>query len=100
MALPQTAVAIVSLRMTLGIRRSSFQLCVAAFADHAMATAQIGEDRLVPLVAQFSTTRASGFRGTVAANHRSGFLNPIMDSGTRDQTMATGHLPFAAFPGE
>jgi len=53
MAPPQTAVAIVPLRMTFAIRRSSFRPGVAAFADHAMATAQIGEDRFVPLATEF-----------------------------------------------
>ena len=32
-----------------------------------MATAHIGQDRLIPLVQKFSTGRASSFRGTVAA---------------------------------
>jgi hypothetical protein len=34
-----------------------------------MATAHIGQDRLIPLVQNFSTGRASSFRGAVAATN-------------------------------
>ena len=43
--------------------------CVWAFGaagsdqDHTMATAHIGQDRLIPLVQNFSTGRASSFHG-------------------------------------
>jgi hypothetical protein len=66
MAPSQTAVATVSLRMTFAVRRSSFRPCVAAFANHAMATAQIGEDRFVPLVAEFR----DGLRVRLAGDSR------------------------------
>ncbi len=49
-----------------------------------MATAHIGQDRLIPLVQNFSTGRASSLRGTVAAtNYRLPFavLGVLGDGG-------------------
>src|SRR5260221_3780631 len=41
-----------------------------------MATALIDQDRFISLVENFSTARASGFRGTVAADSSTFFRQP------------------------